>query len=75
MKFPSLFALVALLGLWLVRGADPVDSRSTLSLAAAKDPGPTQKTQEAYVTLLYNDDFLLGARVLGQSIRNSGSKK
>lgn len=30
---------------------------------------------EAYVTLLYGDEFLLGVRVLGKSIRNTGSKK
>ncbi|ONK54860.1 uncharacterized protein A4U43_UnF10400 [Asparagus officinalis] len=30
---------------------------------------------EAYVTLLYGDEFLLGVRVLGKSIRDTGSKK
>lgn len=30
---------------------------------------------EAYVTLLYGDEFLLGVRVLGKSIRDSGSSK
>ncbi|XP_027161644.1 inositol phosphorylceramide glucuronosyltransferase 1 [Coffea eugenioides] len=30
---------------------------------------------EAYVTLLYGDEFLLGVRVLGKSIRHTGSKK
>ncbi|GAA0170647.1 glycosyltransferase [Lithospermum erythrorhizon] len=30
---------------------------------------------EAYVTLLYGDEFLLGVRVLGKSIRDSGSNK
>ncbi|XP_042516337.1 inositol phosphorylceramide glucuronosyltransferase 1-like isoform X2 [Macadamia integrifolia] len=30
---------------------------------------------EAYVTLLYGDEFLLGVRVLGKSIRNTGSTK
>ncbi|XP_077227966.1 plant glycogenin-like starch initiation protein 6 [Tasmannia lanceolata] len=30
---------------------------------------------EAYVTLLYGDEFLLGVRVLGKSIRETGSKK
>lgn len=32
-------------------------------------------TDEAYVTLLYGDEFLLGVRVLGKSIRDTGSKK
>lgn len=30
---------------------------------------------EAYVTLLYGDEFLLGVRVLGKSIRDTGSKR
>ncbi|XP_010413938.1 PREDICTED: inositol phosphorylceramide glucuronosyltransferase 1-like [Camelina sativa] len=32
-------------------------------------------TKEAYVTLLYGDEFLLGVRVLGKSIRDTGSNK
>ncbi|KAF8053272.1 hypothetical protein N665_1437s0008 [Sinapis alba] len=32
-------------------------------------------TKEAYVTLLYGDEFLLGVRVLGKSIRDTGSHK
>ncbi|KAL5770526.1 hypothetical protein ACOSP7_014680 [Xanthoceras sorbifolium] len=32
-------------------------------------------TEQAYVTLLYGDEFLLGVRVLGKSIRETGSKK
>ncbi|XP_052110675.1 inositol phosphorylceramide glucuronosyltransferase 1 isoform X1 [Arachis duranensis] len=34
-----------------------------------------RKTNEAYATLLYGDEFLLGVRVLGKSIRDTGSKK
>ncbi|KAG1361555.1 putative inositol phosphorylceramide glucuronosyltransferase 1 [Cocos nucifera] len=33
------------------------------------------KTDEAYVTLLYGDEFLLGVRVLGKSIQDTGSTK
>ncbi|RRT50604.1 hypothetical protein BHE74_00041852 [Ensete ventricosum] len=33
------------------------------------------KTEDAYVTLLYGDEFLLGVRVLGKSIRDTGSTK
>lgn len=35
----------------------------------------SQKSEEAYVTLLYGDEFLLGVRVLGKSIRDTGSTK
>lgn len=32
-------------------------------------------SEEAYVTLLYGDEFILGVRVLGKSIRDTGSTK
>nr|KJB82307.1 hypothetical protein B456_013G188300 [Gossypium raimondii] len=32
-------------------------------------------SKEAYVTLLYGDEFLLGVRVLGKSIRDTGSTR
>ncbi|GKV07582.1 hypothetical protein SLEP1_g19333 [Rubroshorea leprosula] len=35
----------------------------------------SQSSKEAYVTLLYGDEFLLGVRVLGKSIRDTGSTK
>lgn len=35
----------------------------------------SKRTDEAYVTLLYGDEFLLGVRVLGKSIRNTRSNK
>ncbi|KAI4338619.1 hypothetical protein MLD38_023655 [Melastoma candidum] len=34
-----------------------------------------ERSQEAYVTLLYGDEFLLGVRVLGKSIRDTGTTK
>ncbi|CAL5440247.1 unnamed protein product [Camellia sinensis] len=34
-----------------------------------------QSSNEAYVTLLYSDEFLLGVRVFGKSIRDTGSTK
>lgn len=33
------------------------------------------RTSEAYATLLYGDEFVLGVRVLGRSIRNTGATK
>lgn len=41
---------------------------------AAGEPR-SQSSQEAYVTLLYGDEFLLGVRVLGKSIRDTGATK
>ncbi|XP_062184444.1 inositol phosphorylceramide glucuronosyltransferase 1-like isoform X2 [Phragmites australis] len=32
-------------------------------------------TEEAYVTLLYGDEFVLGVRVLGKSIRDTGTSR
>lgn len=44
-----------------------------LSLIAA---GSGERSDpEAYVTLLYGDEFVLGVRVLGKSIRDTGSEK
>jgi hypothetical protein len=33
----------------------------------------SQQTLEAYATLLYGDEFLLGVRMLGKSIRDTGT--
>jgi hypothetical protein len=33
------------------------------------------RSREAYVTLVYDESFLLGARVLGQSLRESGTSR
>eukprot|EP00271_Cylindrocystis_brebissonii_P019979 TRINITY_DN639_c0_g3_i1.p1 TRINITY_DN639_c0_g3~~TRINITY_DN639_c0_g3_i1.p1 ORF type:complete len:572 (-),score=88.70 TRINITY_DN639_c0_g3_i1:620-2335(-) len=35
----------------------------------------TQQSNHAFVTLLYGDSFLLGVRVLGQSLRDTGTLK
>lgn len=35
----------------------------------------SERSDVAYVTLLYGDEFLLGIRVLGKSIRDTGSIK
>lgn len=35
----------------------------------------SQSSDVAYATLLYGDEFLLGVRVLGKSIRDTGSKQ
>ncbi|KFK26089.1 hypothetical protein AALP_AA8G201300 [Arabis alpina] len=37
--------------------------------------GSESSKEAAYVTLLYGDEFLLGVRVLGKSIRDTGSNK
>lgn len=40
-----------------------------------RENGQVPKTSEAYATLLYGDEFLLGVRVLGKSLRNVGATK
>ncbi|XP_022965663.1 inositol phosphorylceramide glucuronosyltransferase 1-like isoform X1 [Cucurbita maxima] len=42
---------------------------------AASSSSESQSSDEAYVTLLYGDEFLLGVRVLGKSIRDTGSNR
>ncbi|XP_068654869.1 inositol phosphorylceramide glucuronosyltransferase 1-like [Aristolochia californica] len=44
-------------------------------LFARECPRTSGSQKEAYVTLLYGDEFLLGVRVLGKSIRETGSTK
>lgn len=46
-----------------------------LSSASSSSSSGSQSSDEAYVTLLYGDEFLLGVRVLGKSIRDTGSNK
>ncbi|XP_041018568.1 inositol phosphorylceramide glucuronosyltransferase 1 [Juglans microcarpa x Juglans regia] len=55
-------------GLWLLLVLFFI---SLQSKASAESPS----SKEAYVTLLYGDEFLLGVRVLGKSIKDTGSKK
>lgn len=43
--------------------------------AQAADAVRPSRTKEAYVTLLYGDSFLLGVRVLGQSLRQTGTTR
>ncbi|CAD7702913.1 unnamed protein product [Ostreobium quekettii] len=47
------------------------DARATLEADAPRAPG----SREAYATLLYGDDFMLGVRVLGQSMRETNTDR
>ena len=51
--------------------AEPVPSESR-SLRRQLN---SQSSSEAYVTLLYGEEYLLGVRVLGQSLRNSKTER
>lgn len=42
---------------------------------AAAEASRAGESQEAFVTLLYSDQYVLGVRVLGQSLKESGTKK
>ncbi|CAI9091477.1 OLC1v1026517C1 [Oldenlandia corymbosa var. corymbosa] len=53
-------------GLWLI---------GFCGVAVHGDGDSRSSSSEAYVTLLYGDEFLLGVRVLGKSIRDTGSSK
>ncbi|CAH1420047.1 unnamed protein product [Lactuca virosa] len=46
-----------------------------LSLNHNPQTASAAESKEAYVTLLYGDEFMLGARVLGKSIRDTRSTK
>ncbi|GMH36727.1 hypothetical protein BSKO_04600 [Bryopsis sp. KO-2023] len=55
--------------LCLLLGSSRASSRVILDGKLDDDLGP--KSKEAYVTLLYGESFVLGVRVLGQSIRDT----
>jgi hypothetical protein len=57
------------IGLWaaLLVAAAVLAAGGGAAAAAAKD--------EAYVTLLYGDEFVLGVRVLGKSIRDTDTSR
>lgn len=46
-----------------------------VALAVLGSGGTLAASEEAYVTLLYGDQFVLGARVLGKSLRDTGTTK
>eukprot|EP00899_Mesostigma_viride_P022103 jgi/Mesvir1/3077/Mv12057-RA.2 len=60
-------------------GPYPLGRTSTglaTGLRATEDTGSTGRRREAYVTLLYDEEkFLMGVRVLGQSLRESGTQR
>ena len=46
-----------------------------LALLAAANIEWNSASEEVYATLLYGDEFLLGVRVLGKSIRDTGATR
>ncbi|AQK44906.1 inositol phosphorylceramide glucuronosyltransferase 1-like isoform X1 [Zea mays] len=48
---------------------------AAVALLAAGAGFAVAATEEAYVTLLYGDEFVLGARVLGKSLRDTGTRR
>jgi len=61
MRSPALLAAALVAAALLAAGAG-------VAVAAAA-------TEEAYVTLLYGDEFVLGVRVLGKSLRDTGTRR
>ncbi|XVE62700.1 hypothetical protein DITRI_Ditri06bG0140700 [Diplodiscus trichospermus] len=59
------------LRLWILLMVLLITIKSKAVVGAKAQPS----SKEAYVTLLYGDEFLLGVRVLGKSIRDTGSTK
>jgi len=74
---------LAMVGCWM-QGVLGIRERTLASGSREPEGGRSEKSNvsvftaagnEAYVTLLYGDEFLLGVRVLGQSIRETGTAK
>lgn len=70
--FPTRVVAALVLSLVLAGGRAHSEAAGELEVAVAASK-PT--SSEAYVTLVYGDDFVLGARVLGQSLRESGTTR
>ncbi|KAL2611443.1 hypothetical protein R1flu_023135 [Riccia fluitans] len=68
-----LVALGILLEIGACRGSPVAERESSLSLIHGK--ARKQQSNQAYTTLLYGDEFLLGVRVLGKSIKVTGTDK
>ena len=54
-------------------GASAEASRVLVSASAAPDAPDGAASREAYVTFVVSEEYVLGARVLGQSLRESGT--
>ncbi|GMJ11246.1 monocation-induced [Ca2+]i increases 1, INOSITOL PHOSPHORYLCERAMIDE GLUCURONOSYLTRANSFERASE 1 [Hibiscus trionum] len=66
MKLPKLISVLSLLLFITII----IQSKAALGIELAPSP-----PKQAYVTLLYGDDYLLGVRILGKSIRDTGTTK
>ena len=51
------------------------DNHQVLHLRSKKSSPSSFSSSQAYVTLLYGDEFALGVRVLGKSLRDTGTSK
>jgi hypothetical protein len=58
------------LGLWAALLA-----AAALLAVGGSGVAAAEGAEEAYVTLLYGDEFVLGVRVLGKSIRDTGTRR
>ena len=65
-------ALLAAAGLLCCRCA-PATSTQALVVEASSAAEAAQR--EAFVTFVVSEDYVLGARVLGQSLRESGTQR
>lgn len=71
-----MMAMAAWLGMgWLVASFEAGTGREGREKVGDTWDSLQPSTDEAYTTLLYGDAFLLGVRVLGQSIRETGTRK
>ena len=67
-------ALLAAAGLLCCRCA-PATSTQALVVSASSAADKAVVHREAFVTFVVSEDYVLGARVLGQSLRESGTQR
>jgi hypothetical protein len=70
-RMPLAVFLLFLLSSVLLSSAAPISR----GLPAESKVDRKSRTEQAYATLLYGDEFLLGVRVLGKSLRDTGVTK
>ena len=66
-------SLLVLVVLYVLCSADVPENLTGVRTSAVSEEAETSR--DAYVTLLYGGGFLLGARVLGQSLRETGTTR
>ena len=73
-RLPALLAAAGLL-CWRCAPAFGAAAASRTTTRAMQSAAAAEAQREAFVTFVASEDYVLGARVLGQSLRESGTTR